>query len=57
MRLWVVAILSRNSPGGTSLKSPEKEPPTDPDITTESPCATANVSSAVLRSISLATSV
>ena len=57
MRLWVVAILSRNSAGATSLKSPENTPPTDGDMTTESPSATANVSSAVLRSMSRATSV
>ena len=49
--------MSRNSAGVTSLKLPEKFPATVGDITTERPSATANVSSATLRSMSRATSV
>ena len=52
-----VAILSRKSPAGTSRNSPEKVPATFSDSTTESPSATANVSSAVRRFMSRAASV
>ena len=57
MRLWTVATLFRNSCGATSLKSPENVPATAGDITMDSPSATANVSSAMRRSMSRATSV